>query len=97
MSLFIELGEKKNKVFIPSDYDQKILDGIVRMMVNNNDEEILEECVKKYISSCKDVVFSVNDFANRLTGIYKEASEARRSRMEMSRLLAETKKRMEQE
>lgn len=65
------------------------------MFRNNGDEDVIEDCIKKYILSSKEIAFSLNDFAMRLTGIYKEICDARNSRNEVNKLLAETKKRME--
>lgn len=95
MNLLVTLGEKKNKVFIPSDYDIRIADGLVRMFIKNNDDDIVEDCIKKYILSSPDIAFSINDFATRLTGIYKEIKDQKRSKDEVNKLLAETRKRME--
>lgn len=96
MSLFVSLGEKKNKVFLPSDYDKQIADGLVRMFTRNNDTHLVEDCIKRYILASNEVAFSISDFAMKLTPIYKDITSLKQSQDEVKKLLAETKKRMEQ-
>lgn len=96
MRLLVSLGEKKNKVFVPSDYDKQIADGLARMFINNHDESMVEDCIKQYIVSSREIIFSLSDFAVKLTGIYKEIASARQSQDQVRKLLAETKRRMEQ-
>ncbi len=96
VNLLITLGEKKNKVFLPSDYDNRIADGLVRMFQHDHNEELIETCVKKYILSSKEIAFSLNDFAMRLTGIYEAVKTQYAHEQEMKKLLRETKERMEQ-
>jgi len=96
MNLLVTLGEKKNRVFLPSDYDLRIAAGLERMFIKNHDDDLIEECIKKYILSSNEITFSISDFATRLTGIYKDLKDGKKSREQMNKLLAETKERMEQ-